>query len=149
MTAPIMGCPLCKQIVAKRRNGKPTRHLRPGSTVEFCRGFVRQSKGWSVRDADHIPDGERVMIRIDLVGHLAEFRKVLAMLGGDIGRVAPYGTVKHRQHGSGRYMLAMEGDANARRLSSAFTRDQLLWPIPEGVVAFDREARTRRLRRVA
>lgn len=145
-----MACPLCKQAVTKRRNGKPTRHLRPDSTVEICKGYVRRAKGWSVNDVDHIPIGQRVLVQVNLASDadLASFRMACAVLGVPLGRVTPYGRVAHRYSHSGRYMIAMEGDRESG-LQISFARDALLWPIPDGVVAFDPSVRGRRLRRAA
>lgn len=128
-------CPTCGQTVQERWMKL---HKRPDRA--WCSGPPRKpraKKSWSVRDSDHIPIGSRVLIRADLGEHFSRWRGVAGALGIPHERFAPYGTVTKRWFGSGGYFIRMEGGPEAHRMCSTFDRSELVWPIPDGVIAFD------------
>jgi hypothetical protein len=163
-------CPECQQLVRRRRTRipRPAPHEAPGDgepgTRPLCLARLpRRKKGWSVKDVDHIPIGERVMITANLDEHFKSWRRAAKVLGIPKEHTEgwrPYGVVTKRWHGTGNYFVAMEGGGgtivytdkgrHVQGMRSTFERDELLWPIPADVVPFDPAAvRARRARRAA
>lgn len=94
-------------------------------------------KTWSVRDADHIADGERVMLMVtpaQLHPSIVEVRGAFGAPddGADRRRT---GVVGHRYRRSGGYMVRIDGSS----LSVGVSRADLIYPVPDNLVPLERK----------
>lgn len=92
-------------------------------------------KTWSVKDGDHIPNGERVM----LAATPAQLHPDMITAGvafglPSTGAYSRTGTVRHRDRRTGTYMVRIDGST----LSVSVEREDLVWPIPANVVPLER-----------
>lgn len=126
----------CQAECARRSRHWPESQFRVLPWPEAKRELRR--KTWSVKDADHIPSGERVLLAkapAQLHPGLVEARTVFGLPddGADRRRV---GVVRSRNRRTGDYMVKIEGSG----LSVSVTRIDLIWPVPENVVPLERRS---------
>jgi hypothetical protein len=100
----------------------------------------RKPKGWSVNDADHVPNGSRVLLDQRAEQIHPSIGKVHAAFGMWPVETTRFGVVESRDYGVlERYMVRLDGT----RLSIGVEREQFLYPVPDGVIDLD-PARRRR-----
>lgn len=107
----------CAAELERARRHWPGKEWRTVTVDEAKRD--RRRKPWSVRDADHVPKGSRVMLAVSAVQKHPSI-------------ATRFGVVKHRYR-SGSYMVQIDGS----KLSVAFERVDLYYPVPDDVIAFE------------
>lgn len=95
----------------------------------------RRKKTWSVHDSDHVPTGSRVLLARppnDIHPSLGVVHRVFGM--SSAWEHARYGVVtsRHRRYGS--YVVQLDGP-DGRALSISVERGDLIFPVPDNVVA--------------
>lgn len=131
----------CARDLDLKRRHWPDKTFRMVTIAEATAEARR--KTWSVRDADHIPNGERVMLlktADELHPSIGKIHKAFGIPDDHVG--VRYGVIKSRYRRSGDYMVALEGTM----LTICVRRDDLVHPIPDNVLALepDRHLRKRR-----
>lgn len=89
-------------------------------------------KTWSVTDADHVPVGSRVMLVRDpksIHPSIVDVAKVFGFPSAE--QTLRIGVVKTRHRRFGTYMVELENTG----FSIAVERGDIIWPIPENVLA--------------
>lgn len=99
----------------------------------------RASKGWSVKDADHVAKGSAVLLKRTVGEIYPSLVDVRRALGGPPVPTTLRATVTHRYYGSGRYMVQPDGS----KLSINVDRSDFFFPVPEGVVPIGAARRSR------
>lgn len=90
-------------------------------------------KGWSVHDADHIPVGSRVMLRVDPHTIHPEVPAMCEAFGLEAEHQR-FGAVLKRWFRGGDYSVALENSRYNRSIT--LKREHLVYPIPENAVPF-------------
>lgn len=94
-------------------------------------------KAWSVSDKDHIKNGARVMLAAAPEDMHPSLKAVRVAFGiqddGDRHRI---GIISSRNRRTGWYMVKLEGST----LSVGASRRDIIYPIPDNMVAFERRA---------
>ena len=127
----------------KAQRWEPTKQWRVVTLDDAKRD--RRRKPWSVHDADHLPKGSRVMLAlspVQLMPFIADLHETFGL--GHEGEQTRHGVISHRYR-SGTYMVRIDGS----KMHVAFERKDLIFPVPDGVLAFEVGRRRRRLRESA
>ncbi len=98
-------------------------------------------KTWSVRDEDHIPIGESVLLAVtpaQLHPSIVQVRTVFGMAHDGGAEHRRRGVVKSRNRRSGEYMVRIDDSG----LSVCVVRADLIYPVPDNVVPLERGAMT-------
>jgi hypothetical protein len=95
----------------------------------------RRKKTWSVHDSDHVPTGSRVLLARppgEIHPSIGEMHRAFGM--PTESEHTRYGvvTTRHRRYGS--YVVQLDGP-DGRTLSISVERGDLIYPIPDNVVA--------------
>lgn len=98
-----------------------------------CASEAASKKGWSVHDADHIPVGSRVMLRVDPHTIHPGVPAMCEAFGLEAEHQR-FGFVRKRWFRGGDYSVALENSRYNRSLS--LKREHLVFPIPENAVPF-------------
>lgn len=110
----------------------PGQEFRVFSWPDAKREFRR--KTWSVRDSDHIANGERVM----LTKTADELHPAISRVHATFGMTSDhsgirYGLVRSRYRRSRNYMVTIEGT----NLTICVGRADIVYPVPDNVVALE------------
>lgn len=122
----------CQAERETRARHWPDQEFRVFSWPDAKREFRR--KTWSVRDSDHVPNGERVMLvktADELHPSIKKVNAVFGLLDDHSG--VRYGVVQSRYRRSGDYMVTIEGT----NLTICVSRGDLVYPVPDNVVALE------------
>lgn len=122
----------CNAEMATRSRHWPDDEFRVSSLVEATKELRR--KTWSVRDTDHIKNGERVVLKVEpnvLHPSLDRVSDVFGIPSTD--NRTRTGTVKRRDRRTGDYMVHIDGGG----LSISVEREDLIYPVPDNVIVLE------------
>lgn len=103
-----------------------------------------RKQSWSVSDADHLPDGTRVLLARtpnEIHPSIGGVRKVFAITGAD--HQHRYGFVRSRHRRFGTYMVEIESD-HVCKMQICVQREDIIFPIPENIIPFQPRAARKR-----
>lgn len=131
--------PDCESVLALCNKHFPDREHRVVTIAEAKAD--KRRKTWSVSDADNIPKGSEVALVVmagDLHPSLVKAAAVFGLDPAPLGKRR--GVVKSRHRRYGTYMVSLTGTP----LTVTVKRSDLIFPVPDNMLMFERTGRRRR-----